>query len=671
MQSTGSDFTGSDFRCTPPQIPPQIPSSDNEALEGTLEFGEFVPDPRFSGFNSVKHKQLIQRLSPDLHKRIFNCGSHFLEFRSEASKYPYFWRSACHSQFCVVCAHSNGRKASRLIRTLGEELISFSSWYSITATLPKKVRKKYFLNQKALSKFEKDVYQICISELGLWKNLDRFDRSGGITSLHWFGDEESDFHPHANALIPCIQNGEAVDPYYSKEEFEKLMGRIKKRLAARLTNTTQGEVKLVAKEMNVHIEIKDNMDEVMHAIRYLVRNTACLGDVPFQHFAEEDEEVQEFLTQGLSGRCSYHYRGKLAGGELKMWYEHIGLDYESRSSSATQGWFDSLGSQLKFEKISSGSYLKATGAVREFFQVSKRLFTHANNEAISEKFNDDLSSNLDRDLSGKDWERKVEKWQKLLGDERVDWSEKNIQKALDKENFVLKNPNICSENSLIKVEKEIRLNRKKDKEEKEILTSLMDGVLVLGSGILSSSKKEENFKEQIKTLEEFSRKKFEESRKLCGKRKKNISPGKKAYIHLKLRRLYEKGKYKKLEEKDAARVYDELTGFGKRFYEKFDVFPLEWNEELIYDTRLFSLEWEFLNCVDPIHRDYLREKLRLKLDYYRREWGEERTLSKNTEEFREKVFTWLHNNVDIEKCRITFYPDRNTIGYPPLDESWR
>ena len=135
-------------------------------------------------------------------------------------------------------------------------------------------------------------------------------------------------------------------------------------------------------------------------------------------------------------------------------------------------------------------------------------------------------------------------------------------------------------------------------------------------------------------------------------------------MNVKLRKLYEKGKYQKLEEKDAVRVYDELTGFGKRFYEKFDVFPVEWNYELRRDIRSFFLEWESLTCLDLVHRSYLREKLRLKLDYYRREWGEERTLSKNTEEFREKVFTWLHNNVDIEKCRITFYPERNTIPSP-------
>lgn len=648
-------FTGGDFKCTPPQTPPQIPPSDNESLEGTFEFGEFVPDSHFEGFSSVKHKQLIRKLSPNLYKRILGCGSHFLEFRSEASIYPYYWQSACHSEFCPTCAKSNQRKVSRLIRVLGEELIAFSDWYSITATLPKRIRKKYFLNHRAVSKFEKDAYEICIQELHLWNNLDRYDRSGGITSLHWFGDEESDYHPHANILIPCIQNGEAVNAHYEKEEFEKLMGRIKKRLAVRLTNTMpDGEV-VAPEEMNVHLEIKDNVDGVMHAIRYLVRNTACLGDVPFQHFAEEDKEVQEFLTQGLSGRCSYRYRGKLAGGELKEWYKHIGLDYENRNSSVTQGWFDSYGSELKFEKISSGSYLKASGEVKEFFQVSKRLFTHAHNEAISEKFNDDLSSNLDRDLSGKDWERKVEKWQKLLGDKRINWNEKNIQKALEKENFVLSHPNICSNDSLAEIAKETKSKREKNREEKQILSDLFSGVLVLGSGILSSGKKEEDFEDKITTLKEFSRGKFEESRKWCGKRKKNMSSGKKAYVNVKLRRLYEKGKFQKLEERDAARVYDELTDFGKRFYEKFDVFPVEWNEELIRDIRSFFLEWECLNCVDSIHRDYLREKLRLKLFFYRRGWGEERTLSKNTEEFREKVFVWLRDNVDIEECRITLY----------------
>ena len=661
-------FTGSDFRCTPPQIPP---SFDNETLEGTLEFGEFVPDPRFEGFSSLKHKKLIQKLSPDLHKRILGCGSHFLEFRSKSSKYPYYWQSACHSQFCPICARSNQRKASRLIRTLGEELIGFCSWYSITATLPKKVRKKYFLNEKALSKFEKDVYEICISELGLWKDLDRFDRSGGITSLHWFGDEESTYHPHANVLIPCIQNGEAVDAYYGKEEFKELMDSIKKRLAERLTNTMSGEVELTAKEMNVHIEIKDDVDQTMHAIRYLVRNTSSLGDIPFQHFAEEDGEVQEFLTQGRVKKCSYRYRGKLAGGELKKWYEYLGLDYESRNSSATRGWFDSDGGELKFKKISSGSYLKANGEVKEFFQVSKRLFTHANDKAISEKFNDDLSSNLDRDLSGKDWKRKVEKWQKLLGDKRVNWSEKNIQKSLEKENFVLSHPNICSAASLVEIEKETKSKRENDREEKEVKTCLMDGVLVIGSGILSSSEKEEDFEDRIETLKEFSRGKFEGSRKWCGKRKKNMSPGKKAYINLKLRKLYEKGKYQKLEEQDAARVYDELTGFGKRFYEKFDVFPVEWNEELRHDVRSFFLEWESLTCLDLVHRSYLRAKLILILNIYLREWGEERTLSKNIEEFREKVFAWLHRNVDVEECRISLYAQRNTIGYPPLSESLR
>ena len=654
-------FTGSDFKCTPPQIPPSL---DNQTLEGTLEFGEFVPDPRFRGFNSVKHKQLIQKLSPNLYKRILSCGSHFLEFRSETSEYPYYWQSACHSEFCPACARTNQRKVSRLIRVLGEELISFCDWYSITATLPKRIRKKYFLDHKALSKFEKDAYEICIQELHLWNNLDRYDRSGGITSLHWFGDGESDYHPHANILIPCIQNGEAVGPYYEKEEFEKLMGRVKKRLAVRLMNTMNGEIVLTAEEMNVHIEIKDNMDEVMHAIRYLVRNTACLGDIPFQHFAEEDEEVQEFLTQGLSGRCSYRYRGKLAGGELKEWYKHIGLDYENRNSSVTQGWFDSHGSELKFEKISSGSYLKANGEVKEFFQVSKRLFTHANDKAISEKFNDDLSSNLDRDLSGKDWKRKVEKWQKLLGDKRVNWSEKNIQKSLEKENFVLSHPNICSAASLVEIEKETKSKRENDREEKQILSDLFSGVLVLGSRILSSSKKEENFEDKIKSLEEFSRKKFEESRKWCGKRKKNMTSGKKAYVNVKLRKLYEKGKYQKLEEKDAVRVYDELTGFGKRFYEKFDVFPVEWNEELVHDVRSFFLEWESLTCLDLVHRSYLRAKLILILNIYLREWGEERTLSKNIEEFREKVFAWLHRNVDVEECRISLYPERNTIPSP-------
>ena len=214
-----------------------------------------TPDPyiddedKVESFCSIKHRKEMMKLSPYFqHDRLLKCGRLYLEFRSSKKRSPYYIQTRCHSQFCPKCVDKDRRKGTRTLKTIGEALLKFAPWYHIVMTIPAKYRSHYLTNELT-DKFRNDCYEIIIEELGLWNNLDRFDRSGAVLCHHWFGDDEEGYNYHVDMMIPAIRYGKPIeDPILDKGAWKKHFDKVRKRMAMRMSNDV-GE-KVSYKDMN-------------------------------------------------------------------------------------------------------------------------------------------------------------------------------------------------------------------------------------------------------------------------------------------------------------------------------------------------------------------------------------------------------------------------------------
>lgn len=425
------------------------PKIDEELNFGSLGKIPQDPDTKVEHINLMRHRSIMMGLSPKHHKRLTGCGSLYLEFKSE-KKASYYLQTNCHSDFCPVCAKTDLRKGMRVVKVIGSELIKYCAWYHVVTTIPERFQLTHFLDMDNIDKFLTDSYEIIIEELGLWNDLERFDRSGAILAPHYYGDRESRYNFHVDMMIPAIRYGKPIDnPVMKKPEFEKFRSKVRRRMAMRLSNIVNE--KLDAQEMNFHLKVKTDPTQVAHDIKYMVRNTVKSGkdDNLFQYFHEGSDETKDFLANGRENKMSVRYKGKMAGGELKGLYKYIGLDYEKRNESYVGEWIDCDGKKIEFVSLRTKNDLQGV----ELKKIGNGSYTYNDQKSIDEKFSDKLFRIVDI-ANEKFLKKQLKEWEELLEGMKVNWSISTIRKCLEKNILVIENTEITTEECLILVKKE-------------------------------------------------------------------------------------------------------------------------------------------------------------------------------------------------------------------------
>ncbi|MAG86201.1 MAG: hypothetical protein CMB97_02185 [Flavobacteriaceae bacterium] len=417
---------------------------------------------KVESFNLTNHRNEMKKLSPDFqHPRLLKCGSLYLEFRSSEKRSPYYIKTCCHSQFCPNCVDRDKRKGTRTLKTIGEALIKFAPWYHIVMTIPQKYRSHYITNERT-DKFRNDCYEIIIEELGLWNDLDRFDRSGAVISNHWFGDEEPGYNYHVDMMIPAIRYGKPIEnPIFDKEDgtWDKHFDKVRKRMAMRMSNDVGSKVSY--KDMNFFQSVKNHTKQKTNDVSYMTRNTIKNGSKDadgitnlYEYFHDESDQVKDYLCNGRKGKKEVIYKGKLGGGELEKWYSYLGLEYDERNEGRIKEWLDENGDEMEFIGMITSSDLKGT----ELTKVGTNSYTLNNQKAIDEKFNDQLY-HLASIPNAKLLKRTISNWKFLLQGMKINWSKNVIHKCINNNINIIENPDITTDESIKRVKKE-RVNLK-------------------------------------------------------------------------------------------------------------------------------------------------------------------------------------------------------------------
>lgn len=380
--------------------------------------------------------ELVKSISPRHYKRLCDCGLYMFPFQAQESSPHVFIRSGCHSDLCFICKKHDVRKQKRVIDYIGESIINCAVWIKIIITIPIEYRNKYFTDYDAIDTFINKSWDIIKTEYGIWHGLERYDRGGGILSMHWMGDKTTNYNPHLEVLIPAIKNGLPFEPKQNKDEFKQRKHRIRKRISKTLSSITGENVGI--ERTNARILFKRDTASKIHAIKYQVRNTINIDKV-----VELPKTVQKFLIDGRWGKKSVRYKGKLWGTEIKNWYSYLGLDYKNRNGGDNKNkWKDLEGNEYKYtgEKFTCSRF-KSLGI--KLLRLTSTSYCFKDQSIISKKASEILLNALKS--SHKVAKGAIGYLKKSIGDDtKIDWDDSVIKFAKEMKFFHLIDPELAS-----------------------------------------------------------------------------------------------------------------------------------------------------------------------------------------------------------------------------------
>ncbi len=273
--------------------------------------------------NQLKKDKLRPHLEskfPKLWKSISACGETAVELeddvkgkgvRNGAEGKPHSYQKVlhCSKSLCPVCSEKNSeahkRRYARMIRKFRHFVENEPMGYAVF-TVPPALR-PHFKDKVSLGFLMKAAASVVQGVLGV---------DGAVVSMHFFGDKTLDYHPHVNVIFPLLadRGKRKVYEHLSKKKLDFLRSEWKDALK----DYTKEDID----QVSVHYQFSGTEARKVHKFKYVGRST-----VPFEAFLNLDDDMQEFLVDGLFRFHNVRYYGEFSNCKWKSFYFHLGAEF--------------------------------------------------------------------------------------------------------------------------------------------------------------------------------------------------------------------------------------------------------------------------------------------------------------------------------------------------------
>ena len=223
-------------------------------------------------------------------EKIQNCGRNFVHLE-DSQAHIKVSRIHCNNEFCPRCGQNDSALHKKRVSRAGDRLLWSPLLGYMVFTLPQSISAA-FPGKKVLNKLAKHAWLI---------SKKNFDTDGGMSRVHFMGEQPEKLHIHFNVLFPCNNTTGKVE--------QTVLDKIR----AEWTDVVNKEFSLSLEDTSVYYKFAVETGRQLHKIGYVLRPVVT----PDKFITLPDEYRKKIVE--MKGWHNTRWFGKLANSQYKKY----------------------------------------------------------------------------------------------------------------------------------------------------------------------------------------------------------------------------------------------------------------------------------------------------------------------------------------------------------------